>query len=128
MLYMENKKDVQTLIQIAKKKLKTPIKRRTTHRSELEQVRLFIEETNLKPHSSIHIPGFIIYDKYVKWCEIHNTKPTSKQFFFNKFKLYFNSKIFNSVRNYYVSPEGFDLSFQNLEFVKNEEKKNKKKR
>lgn len=124
---MENKKDIPKLIEIAKLKLKTPIKKRVSSESSLEQVRLFIEENNIRPHGSICVPGFVIYHKYSMWCKLNNVKQSPKASFFNKFKLYFNSKVLSGVRQYYINPEGFDLSIQNLEFIKNEEKKTKKK-
>lgn len=124
----DNKKDIPTLIEIARKKLKTPIKKRTAKDSELDHIRQFIQEHQIVHHDKLTVPAFVIYHKYQEWCKLNNARPNTKVVFFSKFKLYFNSRAYNSVKEYYINPTGFDLTEQHLEYIRNEEAKNKKKR
>lgn len=123
----QDKPDIVALIELAKKPLKTPIKKRII-KSELDEVRQFITEHDIQPHGTVLVPAVLIYDKYIKWCKLNNTKAKGVAQFFSKFKLYFNSAISQNMSHYHIHPKGFDLSIQNVEFVKNEQKKKVKKR
>mgnify|MGYP001585964651 CR=1 FL=1 len=121
----KNEKNIPKLIEIARQKLKTPIKKRLASESHLDHVRQFIQELDLKPHGTVHVPAFMIYDKYCQWARSIGSKPRGQAFFFTKFKLYFNSKKVSDLRHYYIHPQGFDLSIQNQELVKNGNEKKK---
>lgn len=123
-------RNIPALIEIAKQKLKIPIKKFKDDSSKLDQIRQFIQENNINHHATCLVPAGLIYDKYCKWCNRNNSKAKGIAPFFTKFKLYFNSRILQNKQQYYINPTDFDMSLQNIESTLNdlEKKKIKKKR
>jgi hypothetical protein len=108
------------LMAIAKLRPIIPFKKKGE--SHLDPVKEFILDEKIISSETIAIPAFIIYMRYVKWCKINSILPKGVSYFFTKFKLHFNSRITSSLRYYYVSPDGFDLSAENLKLVNDEYK------
>ncbi len=116
------------LIKIAKLKPRVAFKK---DKSDLDEVRQFITDLNIKPHSTAHVPASVIYSRYFQWSSVNNNKPRTAVFFFTRFKLHFNQKIVAGRTHYLIHPEGFDLSLEsitlaNVEYLKKRQKKTNK--
>lgn len=127
------KDEIDALMQVAKKPLKVPIKKklsgadRYNTAQSVEQVRNFIEQQNLNGGiTKLPIPVELIYNRYLIWCKNNFEKSTPYLTFFKKFRLFFNMKKIGGQTHYLLNPEGFDLSEQNKQFVSNEIAKKKK--
>lgn len=121
----ENRKDIIALIEIAKKTPKVPFKK---DKSELDEVKQFILDNNLKSHGTATVPASVIYARYFQWSRHNSKKPKNPVYFFTRFKLHFNQRIMGNKTYYLLHPEGFDLSIENISLANDEYKKSRKKK
>ena len=103
--------ELKRLLEIASKPLKVPIKK-IDYESSVYQ---FIAECKVKSSKTLYIPFSIIYMRYCKWCKNNNTKPKSIQPFASDFNKKFDKVSTARISQYYVSPEGFDITDVNLQ-------------
>lgn len=104
------KKTISELIQLAK----NPIEKKI---SKLSYIKQFILDNQIKS-GDYPIPSLIIYNKYVNWCKYNNIVVKHFTTFFKDFKKYFDTKTHKNHVHYLLSPEGFDLSVQHWQEVK----------
>ena len=97
----------EQLMQIAKHPIKED------EYKKLPPVKRFIVSDKLEDGKEA-IPAALIYDRYVKWCNIYKLKPLSIPQFFKEFAKHFNKVRLQKGNGYILSPKGFDLSPQGI--------------
>lgn len=85
--------------------------------ANLPHVQQFINSEGIKT-GDYKVPATLVYDRYLTWTKLHDLKPKVKQMFFREFKVYFNRKISNGYSYYFLSTDGFNLSAEYLELLK----------
>lgn len=121
---MKKELSIDELMKIAK----NPVKEDDNNK-HLSLTKRFIMANNLKDFPTADVPAYMIFYRYLHWANINNIKPDSDSTFFKEFKLFFKSRIKTNGVYYYISPEGFDLSIENKEILRekwNSRGKNKK--
>lgn len=105
---------VDELMEVAKKRLSKPIKKKTKNKSISERsdiIKEFILAENVKSHTSIKVPSILVYDKYHKWATLENDHKLLTIVAFNKeFGKIFKAVTLSKNKYYLLHPEGFNLS------------------
>lgn len=126
---MKKELTLEELMLIAKKPVKDP----KEFNKHLRPAKRFIISCDVKFKENSFVPAFIIYDRYERWCQLNDIKPVTVTAFFSEFKIYFKQIKKRDYIVYEIDSEGFDLSEENIAFLKQKrisdgESKNKKKK
>lgn len=123
---------VDQLMEVAKQKLKKPIKpkKRKEKIIKIDQLKEFVVSEGIKSHHTVRVLSLVVYERYVKWAEATAQEEVMNFINFNReFSKLFKDVMYSKERYFMLHPEGFNISESHYETVReaHKKKKNKKK-
>lgn len=114
-------KSVKELIKIAK----IPLDKPKSEELFITPIRRFLLDNNIIS-GDYPIPTLLIYDKYIQWCKITNEIPLKIPVFSSQIKQFFHYINHGGYRLFKLNPNGFNLSVEHIENIRQLYKVNKK--